>query len=510
MSPNINERLRLELREFFRQLRQANYSPSFLKFLPKEVRENSLNYLRSLHLPEFETEEVKNDPTGTKLVERLNYHLRAGSRMDKGVFFQSIGLVQKDAEEFVKDQERPIEGKATEQTQEQAEEQKPGTDQQGSTTQQGAGGQTQSKSGFGLPGLAGGTGQTPRQPRIHAVPQVETPEEPKTTLAVANKSGHIVEERTITPTSTKISKPETPNIVLANKSGVVNEGFRGEKILSIANKGGQVVGEKLVKDLESNTQIGIQKGLARAGKGLGEMAKGFGRGIIGPGVSSIYQVGGRVARGGINAGTRLSDEISRSRMRLSGRRKGPSKRIWLLLLGMFFFLMFTSAFAPPGRVGQPGGSGTQNQLTVSKAGPGGCTDCRINIDENIAYTITVIYKGSGTANITVIDKLDPNVSKNHDDVLVTDNGSLSGDIVTWNLSNVPANTPKVITLTVKPIIPQGSSGIWVLNPGAQATITSTSGNGDKRIDNPDGTYTIAPGPDNFVQTMTGKGRKRMF
>lgn len=146
--------------------------------------------------------------------------------------------------------------------------------------------------------------------------------------------------------------------------------------------------------------------------------------------------------------------------------------IGLIILGLFLFLMMGGAGTGNGQPSPTPNPSSSNQITITKSGPDSAA-----IGQEIPYIITVTYTGSGTANVTVNDKLDSQVYFRS----ASDNGLEQNGVVTWNISNLVANTPKLLQLTVTPAVPSDSPGIWVVN-SAQATINSTTGGGSGTFD----------------------------
>ncbi len=257
---------------------------------------------------------------------------------------------------------------------------------------------TMSGGGMPFPGIAGGAAVTARRPRIIRI--VPHAEEPKTTLyvanksgniiqertitpssvkvekpppaklAVADKSGNIVQERTITPTSVKIEKPETPSrLVIADKSGntVGEKSLTGEKIklpeskIYIANKRGAVVGEHAIpkaprfrlpagmksfgKTLASRAGIFLKTNMlpiARTGLGAfagGVLTGGNPLGMLSGGVGgATWNAWGKKALNGtIDAGARLSNVVGRGGLGGFGKGFGTGKKA-ALAFGLFGFL----------------------------------------------------------------------------------------------------------------------------------------------------------------------------
>lgn len=226
--------------------------------------------------------------------------------------------------------------------------------QQASTESQAATGTAQAPAGepagvaagglpFGIPTARSyGSGRGVIKPPSPPQPKPETP---KSELVTANKSGVVVE------------KPETPSkLYIADKSGrVVGEKTIGSEAakppaqskLYVANKSGVITGERNIKlpsrfnfssfkNLGSRAGIFFKKYSGRIAGGLGQIAKGVGRGIAGPGLTGAYNLLGKAGTGGINAFANLSNQAA-------GRGalvKGSSKKIALAFLGALFLFVF--------------------------------------------------------------------------------------------------------------------------------------------------------------------------
>lgn len=254
-------------------------------------------------------------------------------------------------------------------------------------------------SGLGLPSLGTSAGSYAGRRMIRVVPRAEKVEEPTSKLYVADKSGRVVEERTITPTSVTAKKPEAPSkIYIADKSGnVVGErSLTGETIKSpaqaklyVANKSGAVVEERTIprasrfkfpaqiKSIGSKLGVFFQRNLGKfltvgrigtlVSTGIGAFAGAsfggvgmFAGGIGGAILSSWIKSGGagkffnKVGNGVLNFTPNLSSEAMRSRLSLAGTRKG-AWRIILFLVVPFLLLSLGTAFLG---AGTPGGGST--------------------------------------------------------------------------------------------------------------------------------------------------------
>lgn len=377
-----------KLRAFFWALQKSNFN---LNKLPAKDNEGMpvdkvycLNLLHSF--PDFQGEQFKDDNT---LVKYLSKPGNLKQILDQFTPEQQVELTKVF-------EEKPAAVEAGEQA----------GGQEGVAAEQAPVGEpaTSMTGGLPFPGMAAGTAAAPRR-MIHVVRRAEAPE-PKSTLYVADKSGNIVQERTITPTSVKVEKPETSSrLVIADKSGniVREKSLTGEKIklpeskIYIANKSGAVVEERTIptskrfnfrgfkmptaftnaaKGFGARAGIFLNRniiGIARTGLGAfagGVLTAGNPLGIAaGAGLGTTARAWGpKVVNGAIDAGVRLSNQVGRGRLNLAG----PKKKIWLLFLGIFGAFFFLTAFTGAGTPGGgPTGPGTGNVGVGTTAPPGG-------------------------------------------------------------------------------------------------------------------------------------------
>lgn len=107
------------------------------------------------------------------------------------------------------------------------------------------------------------------------------------------------------------------------------------------------------KNLASQTQIGVKKGLTKVGGGLSKVLGGVGRGLGGM-LGGLAGGGGRfftrVGLGGTDALVRFSNQLSRGSI-----IKGPPAKFWLILLGGFLLVGTLIAFAPAPQQQPPSG-----------------------------------------------------------------------------------------------------------------------------------------------------------
>lgn len=201
----------------------------------------------------------------------------------------------------------------------------------------------------GIPGLPATPSISSGPRRVYNIPQAPPePATPQPKIIITNKSGVVAEP-----------PPPKSELVVANKSGVVKEAPPSK--IYIANKSGTVVGERTItpsprfnwrgfkmpasftnaaKNFGSATQRFIGTNLGRIGRGLTDIAKGVGRGIAGPGLTGAYNLLGKAANGGLNAFERLSNPALRGASR-SFVSSGSKKMAWGLVGVLIFFVLFS-------------------------------------------------------------------------------------------------------------------------------------------------------------------------
>ncbi len=451
-----------QLKLFLSALKNANFNPKFLDFLPRSTKDYCLNLLRAQQ--QFQGEEFKND---TRLINGLSSYLRDPVKVRP--FLATLGIFTEQQKEFAEILEKPTAGVVSEQAlQEETVSGQAASAQQSTAARQpvaAGGGQPLSSPRFSIP----------RAPRISTTPAStpkvqelsKTPVPDAFTKAFENEPAYKLD-----PTK---KVPEKPSITGTGARPALS--FQTPKLPSSFINSAKNVGSAAGRFFQRNVGkfLTLERGVTGfttvlggiVGKGLGGNPGMFAGAVTGGITPSFIKSGGgkflgRVGGKVVDFGHGLSNEISSGGSRL--KNKGIPKKFWLLLIGMFLFVGLTAALTGSSPVTPPGG-GTQNQVNITKTGPD-----QVAIDQEIPYTITVIYTGGGTANITVNDTLDKQTSFKS----ASDNGTNQGETVTWIISNLHANTPKLLQLSVTPNVPQGSLGIWVVN-SAQATVTSTSG-----------------------------------
>lgn len=262
--------------------------------------------------------------------------------------------------------------------------------------------------GFGLPTPPSTFSSSSSRPRvIHNIPQ--TP--PKPEIAVANKSGAVIEK-----------PPPKSELVIASKSGVVSETPPSK--IYLANKSGAVTGEHSIKSKKFNfssfkssfssffkgaRNFGSRAGVffqRNAGKYLtvGRIASvvsaGFGAvtgwaltnhpmGMFGGGIGGAVLPSflksregvrflGRVGNGIIDRGVRFSNQVSSGSARFSRYSSKGSKRLaWGLIGSLIFFSIFAGAIG-----NLPEGSTPPAQANPISAGRAGCPDTSTNKNDS--------------------------------------------------------------------------------------------------------------------------------
>ncbi|MBI2039695.1 M23 family metallopeptidase [Candidatus Microgenomates bacterium] len=213
--------------------------------------------------------------------------------------------------------------------------------------------------GIGFPFPAGLSGQRIPRRVVYIAPQTKTPQ---AKLYVADKSGRVVEERTITPTSTIVKKPETPSVSEHPLGGKTIKAAEQPKLvvaeapskqIFIADKSGAIKGihniksPSWLKTFGSNTQIFTKKAVNRLASGLTNFLKGAG-GAGGGLLGGLAGTGGRflggAGIGGLNSLVSFSNQISRGSI-----IKGPPGKFWLILLGVFLLVGTIAAISPTGQ-----------------------------------------------------------------------------------------------------------------------------------------------------------------
>lgn len=112
-----------------------------------------------------------------------------------------------------------------------------------------------------------------------------------------------------------------------------------------------------VKNFTSPAGIFFKKNSGRIAGGLGEMARGIGRTIVGPGVSGIYNLGARAGVGSINAFANFSNQVSGRSTALRGSLR-PSGKLGARVVLAGFLAIFLFIFVSGIGAGIPGTTST--------------------------------------------------------------------------------------------------------------------------------------------------------
>ncbi|MBU1000175.1 CHAP domain-containing protein [Patescibacteria group bacterium] len=190
----------------------------------------------------------------------------------------------------------------------------------------------------------------PSLPRISATSQVPPPEvtpPPQSELISATSSGIVKETPepsklvTATQTGAVIEKPQSSQLITATSSGKVKEALPKQKKIFVADKGGIVTGVRNItapswlKTFGSNAKIFAKKNLGKIASGLKEIVGGIGRGITGPGLSSVANALGGTGRKSLG----ILDTLSKPGGSGGGGFGKLSPNKFALGLGMLLFLV---------------------------------------------------------------------------------------------------------------------------------------------------------------------------
>lgn len=293
------------------------------------------------------------------------------------------------------------------------------------------------------------------EPKVEPIQKAETPQsvppeqiQPETAPQTPPAQPAIASSRPISrpPRLTRTSRIPTS---LGRTGRIVASGARG-----VGNRMGAAVGPAI----QRGTKVLLPRA---AGSFLGGLRNGIG-GLLGAS-GGRGNGGGGFSIPGFGRGGRFSGGgFGRSGL---GRAAQAGGKKWLLLLlllligGMIFFNLF----------GAPAEKG-KGDVDIQKVGPCGQQTCEVANGTNITYTLTVTFKGTGSADIIVTDPIPANtdyVSSGASTTLERGNDFVSGNFkgvregnnVVWRLKDIPANLPQTLTLTLKP----KEKDIWVVN-----------------------------------------------
>ena len=315
-----------QIKAFFIALKQNHFNlnqiPSFVMMDGARTPIDKAHCLELLHsFPDLSGDKFKDDNALIKYLSQSDNTKRILSKLTSEQQIELISVLE----------EKPV---ATEVTDETLSMQ--GTDEQGTSAQTPSDTTTGSGGMPNLPDLTLGSYAASRRRIVHNVPHALEEEKPPPKLFVADKSGRIVEERTITPTGTTVKRmDEGPSkIYTANKSGVVTgehsitEGAAikspGGTLVSsapetpskifIANKSGAVIGEHSipkvpyeVKNAAANARSGVERFIQRnSSRGINGLSNMF-KNAIGSGGNAA----GNAALRGFNSGGNFLSRASR-------------------------------------------------------------------------------------------------------------------------------------------------------------------------------------------------------
>ncbi len=355
-----------QIKAFFIALKQNHFNlnqiPSFVMMDGVRTPIDKTHCLQLLHsFPDLSGDKFKDDNVLIKYLSQSDNVKRILSKLTAEQQIELTKVLE----------EKPV---TTEVTDEQASMQ--GTDEQGGAT----GTPTDTTSGSGgisnLPDLTLGSFAANQRRVIYRVPHAK---EPPPKLFVADKTGRIVEERTITPTGTTVKRMDAgpSKIYTANKGGVVTGEHsitKGAAIKSpagtlvssapetpskifIANKGGVVTGERSIptksgalrfqvpyqiKNAAANAKSGAERFIQRSSsRGLNGLSNMF-KNALGSGGNAA----GRAALRGVNSGGNFLSRASRAKFPKfkPSLSSAKSKAAWAGG-GAGAFLIFTLIFS---------------------------------------------------------------------------------------------------------------------------------------------------------------------
>lgn len=189
----------------------------------------------------------------------------------------------------------------------------------------------------GIPFPATSSGVTAAHAPQRVIRVVRQTPEPETTTSTSSRAN--VKFTTATPPSAK-----SGSATITSSKGFTPAGSTSISSSTAFSSGGiniKIGGPpNVAKNFGSNAQIFAKKNLGRLGSSLGDIAKGVGRGIAGPGLTSLYKGLGKVGGGGLNAFERLNSPGLKGVSR-SFASSGSKRLVWGLLLGLLFFVFFS-------------------------------------------------------------------------------------------------------------------------------------------------------------------------
>ncbi len=314
-----------KLRAFFLGVRDANFReiPSFAEVDGQRTSIDKVRCLKLLReLPELQGDEFKND---NAILSYLRDPIKRNKLLGQFTPEQRI-----EFEQALEEKPVVVEATGEQASGQQAQAGQPPTGEPASTM--GGGGQMP-----GLPGMS--TGAAVAAPR-RMIRIARAPNLPY-------KSGIAGGEGTGTAATNKAARLAAQEKEVPATAGRIGSGFQRPRVpAGLTNLG---------KNLASRANIFLSRnivGIARTGLGAfagGVLTGGNPLAMIAGGVGGATSKawGGRVLNGSINAGVRISNQVSRGGLNLVGPRKRYLAFLLLLLGSVALFSAFTGAGTPP-------------------------------------------------------------------------------------------------------------------------------------------------------------------
>lgn len=227
----------------------------------------------------------------------------------------------------------------------------------------------------GMPGLPSAPRISFGSRRVYNAPHTPKPPPPKSELVVANKSGVIQEA------------PSGAKLVTATSSGAIKEA--PPKQIFTANERGVVTGVRNIKPpsspswlktFGSNSQIFFKRNLGKVWDGLKGIGSGLGRGLaggIGGGLETAAPSLGRMGHGLANGLQRISAPGGIGGGGIGTGLSKSSNKLALGLIGALLFMVLIGGLlggltgtTPPGQAGPlpPGGGGDISNCKFTRGG----------------------------------------------------------------------------------------------------------------------------------------------
>ncbi len=154
---------------------------------------------------------------------------------------------------------------------------------------------------------------------------------------------------------------------------------------------------------------------------------------------------------------------------------GSKKSKLIYTFAILFMLTFLAAFTfisddddstalnnQPGTPVAGNPAVTSNDLEIQKTGP-----VDVQNGDEILYTLTIKYNGTGTADVLITDPL----PQNADFISATDGGELENGTVKWTLPALPSNQTYTVQMRVRATM----DNIWLQNTAEASVISSNQG-----------------------------------